>query len=453
MSKKTLLIVDDEPNIRRILQAAFEKAGYAPLLAEDGHQALSILEDRHVDCVLTDVTMPGMTGYELLRAARNLRPDLPVVIMTAYGTIPHAVQAIRDGAHEYVTKPFDLDALKKVIASALDAATSVPKRKGGRSPAKPFVAESDAMRAVLATVEQVADSRATVLITGESGVGKEVVARALHEHSSRSAKAYVAVSCAALPETLLESELFGYEKGAFTGAQTSKIGRFEMAHEGTLFLDEIGEIPMQIQVKLLRVLQEREFERLGANKPTKVDVRLVTATNRDLQSGVEAGTFRLDLLYRLQVVELHVPPLRERREDIQPLAAHFLKKFATENGREVLRITPEALEILKRYDWPGNVRELQNAIERGVLLGKSDRIGLDDLPRHVAVEGPTAVEPIAGRTLKEALAGPERRIILDVLESNGWNRFATAEVLGINRTTLYKKMKRLGLEDGHRAAH
>ncbi|MFY9232976.1 MAG: response regulator, partial [Fimbriimonadaceae bacterium] len=201
MSKKTLLIVDDEPNIRRILQAAFEKAGYAPLLAEDGHQALSILEDRQVDCVLTDVTMPGMTGYELLRAARNLRPDLPVVIMTAYGTIPHAVQAIRDGAHEYVTKPFDLDALKKVIASALDAATSVPKRKGGRSPAKPFVAESDAMRAVLATVEQVADSRATVLITGESGVGKEVVARALHEHSSRSAKAYVAVSCAALPET------------------------------------------------------------------------------------------------------------------------------------------------------------------------------------------------------------------------------------------------------------
>jgi DNA-binding NtrC family response regulator len=378
MPKKQILIVDDEQNIRRILQVAFEKAGYAVQTAEDAHSGLAILKAGGVDCLLTDVTMPGMTGYELLREAKAIQPDLPVVVMTAYGTIPHAVQAVRDGAFEYVTKPFDLEALKKVMTSAMDVPSESPVRRkksegGGR---RSFIAESPAMKDVFATIEQVADSKATVLITGESGAGKEVVARALHDLSTRSARPFVAVSCAALPETLLESELFGYEKGAFTGAQGAKIGRFEAAQEGTLFLDEIGEIPLPIQVKLLRVLQEREFERLGSSKPTKVDVRLVTATNRDLHQAVDEGVFRLDLMYRLQVVELHIPPLRERTEDIQPLAAHFLAKYAKENDREALHITDEALAVLHRYSWPGNVRELENTMERATVLSPIDQAEL-----------------------------------------------------------------------------
>jgi len=323
---------------------------------------------------LSDVTMPGMTGYELLGEIRR-KGETPVVIMTAFGTIPQAVQAIRNGAFEYVTKPFDLDQLKKVVASAMDEAPLVSRPKTPKSAPKSgkgWIAESEAMKEVFETVEQVADSRATVLITGESGVGKEVVSKALHTLSNRASQPFVAVSCAALPETLLESELFGYEKGAFTGANNAKAGRFELAHQGTLFLDEIGDIPMSVQVKLLRVLQEREFEKLGSNKPTKVDVRLITATNRDLKQAVEEGIFRLDLLYRLQVVELHIPPLRERVEDIVPLGEHFLAKYAAENGRAPLEITSEATDLLHRYAWPGNVRELENVMERASVIANSE---------------------------------------------------------------------------------
>ncbi|HTQ08824.1 MAG TPA: sigma-54 dependent transcriptional regulator, partial [Fimbriimonadaceae bacterium] len=348
-AKKRVLIVDDEPNIRRILQVAFEKAGYFPFVAEDAYRAMEIVQAESIDCVVTDVTMPGKTGYELLHDLKSYREELPVVVMTAFGTIPQAIQAIRDGAFEYVTKPFDLESLKKVVESSLEWPGETPAR-GRRNPGKgkgtgSFLAESPAMQEVLATVQQVADSRATVLVTGESGVGKEVVAKALHAFSSRAANPFVAVSCAALPETLLESELFGYEKGAFTGAQGAKAGRFEIANTGTLFLDEIGDIPMSVQVKLLRVLQEREFERLGSNKPTRVDVRLVTATNRPLQEAVDQGTFRLDLLYRLQVVEINIPPLRERLEDIEPLANLFLGKYAEENGRSALHVGSAARDL------------------------------------------------------------------------------------------------------------
>lgn len=294
--------------------------------------------------------------------------------MTAFGTIPQAIQAIRDGAFEFVTKPFDLENLTRIVNSAVKepsgqrtSAKSVKPSKSGFS----FIAESPFMKEVLATIQQVADSRATVLITGESGVGKEVVAKSLHLFSSRAPKPFVAVSCAALPETLLESELFGYEKGAFTGAQGSKAGRFEMAHDSTLFLDEIGEIPLSVQVKLLRVLQEREFERLGASKPTRVDVRLVTATNRNLMSAVEEGIFRLDLLYRLQVVEIEIPPLRERKEDILPLCNLFLTKYCKENNRPLLSVSDPALSALQAYTWPGNVRELENTIERAVVLSSA----------------------------------------------------------------------------------
>jgi two-component system response regulator AtoC len=369
MAKRHLLLVDDEPNIRRILQVAFEKAGYRVSTAEDAHQALSVFDEDRPDCILSDVTMPGITGYDFLREIRA-KADTPFVIMTAFGTIPQAVQAIRDGAFEYVTKPFDLDHLKKIVGAASDSKQSGAKPKAARSSRPEFIAESLAMKEVFETVAQVADSRATVLITGESGVGKEVVSKSLHTLSSRTKQPFVAVSCAALPETLLESELFGYEKGAFTGANGAKVGRFELAHGGTLFLDEIGEIPMSVQVKLLRVLQEREFEKLGSNSPTKVDVRLITATNRNLHEAVAEGVFRLDLLYRLQVVELHIPALRERQEDIAPLAQHFLDKYSLENDREALRLSNEALQILTAYHWPGNVRELENVMERATVLAR-----------------------------------------------------------------------------------
>ncbi len=377
--KPTLLVVDDEPNIRRILQVGFDKLGYRTITAADHSSALATVVGEQVDVVLTDVTMPGKTGYELLRDIKSVNPDLPVVIMTAFGTIPQAVQAIRDGAFEYVTKPFDLEHLKKVIAAAIDSDVALPQR-GKKPVAKKepaWIAESPAMKDVFATVQQVADSRATILIWGESGVGKEVVARSLHTQSIRNNKSFVAISCAALPETLLESELFGYEKGAFTGANGSKQGKFELAHEGTFFLDDVGEIPMATQFKLLRVLQEREFERLGAIRPTKVDVRLVTATNRDLKEAVDQGIFRLDLLYRLQVIELHIPPLRERQEDLEPLAAFFLEKYGKENDREPLHITPASADILHHYSWPGNVRELENCMERATVLAPANQQELD----------------------------------------------------------------------------
>jgi two-component system response regulator AtoC len=365
-------VVDDETNIRRILQVAFDKVGYKTFIAEDGAHALELLKTETIDVVLTDVTMPGITGYELLREIKAERPDLPVIIMTAYGTIPQAIQAIRDGAFEYVTKPFDLDVVRKTVqASVTEPKTH--KQVRAKSPVGdvPFLAESPAMKEVLELVHQVADSRATVMIGGESGVGKEVVAKAIHKLSNRSRKPFVAVSCAAIPEGLLEAELFGYEKGAFTGAQGAKAGKFESADEGTLFLDEVGEIPQPIQVKLLRVLQEREVERLGANKPSKIDIRLITATHRDLDAAVAAGSFRLDLLYRLKVVELHIPPLRERLEDILPLAHLFLKRHAEENGRGALKVGPATEKLLLSYPWPGNVRELENSMERATVLAPS----------------------------------------------------------------------------------
>lgn len=390
MSKKPqILIVDDELNIRRILQMAFEKAGYDAVTAEDGRTALMELEKQRFDAVITDVTMPGMTGYELQKLINEAAPEIPVIIMTAFGTIPQAVAAIRNGAFEYITKPFDLEHLKKVVACAVDQGNE-PKKQVRKAKKivlgdEPFLAVSDSMRQVLETVKQVADSRATIMIGGESGVGKEVVANALHTLSGRAKKPFVAVSCAALPETLLESELFGYEKGAFTGANGAKIGRFEAAEQGTLFLDEIGEIPHTVQVKLLRVLQEREIERLGSTKPTKIDVRLVTATHRDLNAAVESGTFRLDLLYRLQVVEIKIPALRERIEDIVPLAQMFMQKFAAENQREPLAIGAAAKAAMEHYYWPGNVRELENTIERAMVLapGSATELEVKLLPERV----------------------------------------------------------------------
>ncbi len=357
--------MDDEPNLRRVLQAALEKGGYVVRTAEDASHALRLLGERPADLVLTDATMPGMDGVTLVREICDRWPGTPVVLMTAFGTIPLAIQAIRNGATEFVTKPFDLEALKRTIEGALKA-TKPAKAKptDGRA----FIAESPAMREVESLVRQVADSRATVMIGGESGVGKEVVAQALHRLGLRSAASFVPVSCAAIPESLLEAELFGHEKGAFTGAINARAGRFEAANGGTLFLDEVGEIPLAVQAKLLRAVQEREIERLGANKATKVDLRLVTATHRDLDAAVASGAFRLDLLYRLRVVEINIPPLRERPEDLVPLASMFLARAAEREGRAPLQIGSEAERLMGFHPWPGNVRELENVMERATVL-------------------------------------------------------------------------------------
>lgn len=385
MSKPRILITDDEPNIRRILQVAFEKSGMLPTVAESGETALSLLNQGSFDCLLTDVTMPGLSGYELLREAQRLHPAMPVIVMTAFGTIPEAIQAIRDGAYEFVTKPFDLEALKRIVEGSFKQKAAKPRAAANSGSKTDLIAASSAMKEVLGLVDQVADSKATVMIGGESGVGKEVIARALHTRSSRASGPFVAVSCAALPETLLESELFGYEKGAFTGAAGAKPGRFEAADGGTLFLDEIGEIPFSVQVKLLRALQEREVERLGSSKPVSVDVRVITATHRDLHKAVEQGTFRLDLLYRLQVIELVIPPLRERTMDIVPLAEHFLAKYCAENRRPLLKLAPDTLDLLHAYRWPGNVRELENTMERAVVLAsqESEFVSSASLPHSV----------------------------------------------------------------------
>lgn len=379
----SILIVDDELNIRRVLERAFTKEGYQVYTAEGGHQALRILEETPCDLVLTDVVMPDMTGLELLKRARQKYPNLQVILMTAYGTIPMAVEAMRAGAFDFLTKPLEMEVLRKVVRNALQEPTTAKptERKPSRRKQVTFIGESPAIKQILETVERVADTRTTVLITGESGTGKELIARMLHERSSRAHKPFVAVSCAAIPETLLEVELFGAVKGAYTGAETDRIGKFEAANGGTLFLDEVGDIPPLIQVKLLRVLQEREIERLGSNAPVPIDVRLVAATNRNLQEAVDAGAFRSDLFYRLQVVHIHLPPLRERREDIPLLARYFLQKFAAENGRALREISPEAMELLQNACWRGNVRELENVIESAVVLAPPEATTL--LPEHL----------------------------------------------------------------------
>ncbi len=397
MPKKssTILVVDDEPNIRRVLEAVLSKDGYTVLTAENGRKATEVLTSQSgIDLLITDLIMPDINGIELLSAAREIDSNIAVVMITAHGSIKSAVDAMRLGAFDYITKPFDLDEIKQVAKNAIERRQLDSPKQGQRikkaisQTSSNMVGSSPAMMDIINMVDRVKDSRASVLIRGESGTGKELVAKALHYSSIRVDKPFIAVACVALPEQLLQSELFGHEKGSFTSAISQKKGRFELANHGTLFLDEIGDIPHTVQMMLLRVIQEREFERVGGTETIKTDVRLVTATNQNLERLVDEGKFREDLFYRLQVITLMVPPLRERPDDIKTLAEHFIEKYSQENGKKITGLSKAAVSVMQKYRWPGNVRELENAMERAVVLADPNEVSIspDLLPTCVTAK-------------------------------------------------------------------
>lgn len=439
-----ILVVDDEAIVRESLRDWLSDAGYQVLTAENGPKALAIIETERMGIVIADLVMPGMDGIELMKRAKENQPNIEVIIITAYGSIPTAIAAMKEGAYDYIEKPFcpeRAELLVKKLAEhqeLVEENLSLRQRLEDHYRFENIIAKSSKMQRVIEVIKIVAKSNATVLITGESGTGKELVARAIHSQSHRQGKPFVAVSCAALPESLLESELFGHEKGSFTGAYAQKKGKFEFANRGTLFLDEVGEMSANIQVHLLRVLEEKEFTRVGGNEPIKVDVRVISATNKDLKRAIATGEFREDLYYRLNVVTIELPPLRERKEDVPLLAQHFLNKFALENQKEITGFSPEATEFLLGYDWPGNVRELENAIERAVILAKDSLITVADLPQENISLARSA--PI-GKKLKEA----EKNHILNVLSETGGNYSEAARTLGITRMTLYNKAREYGL--------
>ncbi len=446
--QSTILIVDDEKNIRDGLAEAFSLEGYATLTAQDGQEAQNILDDHYVDLVVTDLKMPKVSGMELLQFIKRRWQNIPVIIITAHGDISEAVAAMQYGALEFITKPLDLDHLLKLTKNALEIRELSIKNQELREEVlaqqriSSIIGKSPAMRKIFDLVRKVAPTKASVLITGESGVGKELIADAIHNLSPRRDKPLIKVHCAALAESLLESELFGHEKGAFTGAQTRKRGRFEMADTGSLFLDEIGEINQNVQIKILRVLQERKFERVGGESTLEVDVRFIAATNKDLKLEIEEGRFREDLYYRLNVVNIHVPPLRERREDIPLLAATFLHEFSQENAKEIEGFETRAKQALFAYDWPGNVRELRNCIESAVVMASGRFIVMEDLPPGPrSTQEKKEIHIPALSSLQEA----EKILIAETLAMLGWNKTKTAEVLKIGRKTLYQKIDEYGI--------
>jgi two-component system, NtrC family, response regulator HydG len=443
----TLLVADDDPGLRESLERTLTREGYRVVLASDGRAALERVQAGGIDLIVTDLRMPGLTGLELLRAAKAIMPDVDVILLTAFGTVEEAVKAMKDGAYDFLTKPFRREQLIKLVDKALERRDLIEQNKALKKQLEDIRAKgqmigaSPAFRRMLTLIEQIADSSATILIQGESGAGKELVARTIHERSGRRAGPFVAVNCAALPETLLESELFGYEKGAFTGAAGRKEGRFELANAGTLFLDEVADLSLVTQPKILRVLQEGEFERLGGTRTLQVDVRIVAATNQDLAEMVKEKRFREDLYYRLNVITVRVPPLRERHEDIRVLAQHYLRVYAAKNGRKLEGFSNEALERLESYAWPGNVRELENLIERTVLLARKDRIDAEDLPEEVAgVKRPPrdAILELVGTPLADI----EQRLLDETLRITGGNKTQAAKLLGIDVRTVARKLER-----------
>jgi DNA-binding NtrC family response regulator len=462
-AKPSILVVEDEPKLRRLLELQLADEGFRARSVDNAEAGLQLVGKEPFDLVVSDYKLPGMTGVEFLHAVKRVNANLPVIIMTAYGTVEAAVEAMKAGASDYVLKPFSLAELVLVIRKELaarelrDENRALREALGKRYEYKNVVAQSGKMQAVLALVERVAATNATVLLGGESGVGKDLVARAIHEHSQRAAGPFVKINSTAIPENLLESELFGYEKGAFSGATTSKPGKFELADRGTLFLDEIGDVPPATQVKLLRVLQDREFERLGGTRTLKVDVRLIAATNRDLRAAIEEGAFREDLYYRLNVVAIDIPPLREHKEDIPPLANFFLEKFARESNQPVRKLQPEALRKLIDYHWPGNVRELENIITRAATLAPGDALDASDI--HFDPESPsrragTNTSPVlpSGMTLEKW----EEEMIREALRQANGNKSQAARALGLSRNALRYRLSKMGvpdLDDASEPAH
>ena len=451
-----VLIVDDDESIRRMLSAVLSREGFQTVTAKDGEEGLALFRSTSPDIVLMDIRMPGRSGIEAMRAMLDLRPGAVVILMTAYADLDTAVQAIKNGVFDFVIKPFDLAEIGLLVNRAYqmrEMRREIRSLQHELSETYRFdriITADPAMQSLCESVARIASSNASVVIHGESGVGKELLAASLHYNSSRAQHPFVKVNCGAIPEGLLESEFFGHEKGAFTGAVTRRTGRFEHADGGTLFLDEIGELPLALQVKLLRVIQDREFERVGGEKTLKVDVRLVAATNRNLEEMVTAGTFRQDLFYRLNVVSLSVPPLRQRPADIPLLAAHFLRKFTAEHGREIDDFDDHALAVMQRYAWPGNVRELPNAVERAVVMSSGNMIFAEDLPLSLvqAIRHASGGSEAGLKTLKEQVRSFEARVITQALERNQANRSRTANELGISRRALLYKLHELDLDDG-----
>jgi DNA-binding NtrC family response regulator len=447
--KKRILIVEDEDKLRRILELQLLDSGFDVVKAASAEEALPFMD--RADLILTDFKLPGMTGLEMLQLVRRQDSHVPVIVMTAFGTIENAVDAMKAGAADFLLKPFSLDHLTTVVNKALeirslrDENRRLKEELGRKYQWDNIVGRSTAMQQIFATIMRVAPTRATVLLAGESGVGKDLIARAIHFHSPRRDRPFVKINCAAIPENLMESELFGYEKGAFTGANVSKPGKFEEADTGTVMLDEIGEVPANIQIKLLRILQEREFERLGSNKTMHIDVRVIAATNRDLRAALEDGTFREDLYYRLNVVPMEIPPLRARKEDIPYLAHHFVEKLALEMGGRVTDITDAAIEKLMQYHWPGNVRELENVIERSIVMALGEKLDAGDIRLDMNLR-PRAASGELGLPDGMSLDTYEQELIKDSLKKANGNKSQAARMLGLTRNALRYRLTQMGIE-------
>jgi two-component system NtrC family response regulator len=449
----TVLIVDDEKNYLVVLEELLTEEGYEVLTASSGKEALELMREVPIQTVLTDIKMPEMNGIELMEEIRNLDSGLPVILMTAYAEVNQAVEAMKKGALDHIQKPFDNDEIKRAVQRGVEKRTLLQNIRYLQTELRTMwgniVGKSKAMDRVFTIMKKVADTPTTVLIYGESGTGKELIARGLHRSSSRAEAQFVSINCAAVPETLLESELFGYEKGAFTGASSLKQGKFEFADGGTLFLDEVGEMSLSLQVKLLRVLQEQEFQRVGGNKDIRVDVRVIAATNKDLKEEVDEGHFRSDLYFRLNVVQIPVPPLRERSEDIPLLIAHFLEKIEGKLGRTVREVDPEAMNRFFKYPWPGNVRELENVLERAVVLSRGSTITVEDLPIEMrqSTDWEQGVEGLISweQGLAETLDSIEERIIRLALKKADNVQAQAAKLLGVSRSNLQYKMKKYGM--------